>query len=123
MLRRAKTKTWAEVEKPFFMDNENVKKHVIPQSMMIGSYPHNIDGKLKMKNNWMACGVYMAVVNAMGSTVEQAQDRVYKTIDKINVASMMYRTDIGDRVIKKLPDLQQMGFASGWNLGDKKDKK
>jgi hypothetical protein len=35
----------------------------------------------------------------------------------------MYRTDIGDRVIKKLPDLQQMGFASGWNLGDKKDKK
>jgi phosphoribosylamine--glycine ligase len=115
----SKNKTWAEVEKPFFMDNENVKKHVIPQSMMIGSYPHNIDGKLKMKNNWMACGVYMAVVNAMGNTVEQAQDRVYKTIDKINVASMMYRTDIGDRVIRKLPDLQQMGFATGWNLGDK----
>jgi phosphoribosylamine--glycine ligase len=107
--------TWEEVEKPFFTDNDTVKKHVIPQSMMIGSYPRNVDGKLVVKKDWMTCGTYFAIVTALGNTVEQAQNRVYKTIDKINVSSMMYRTDIGDRVIKKLPDLQKLGYAKDWN--------
>ena len=116
----SQNKTWDEVEKPFFMENDKIKKHIMPQSMMIGSYPHNEDGKLVMRKNWMTTGTYFAVVTALGNTVEQSMDRVYKTVDKIHVSSMMYRTDVGQRVINKLPDLQALGFAADWQATNSK---
>jgi phosphoribosylamine---glycine ligase len=106
-----KQKNWESVERPIFMENENVKRHLMPQSMMQDSYLHK---DKSMKKDWMTCGTYFGIMTALGDTVEQSMSRVYKTIDKVHVAQMQYRDDIGERVINKLSDLQKLSFAKEW---------
>lgn len=44
---------------------------------------------------------YVLYVTGMGSTVQQARERVYGLVEKITIPKMFYRTDIGSRFIRK----------------------
>jgi phosphoribosylamine-glycine ligase len=55
------------------------------------------------------------VVSGVADTVEKSAEKPYKIIDKLIFPnSVMYRTDAGCRVIKQLPELQAMGYATEW---------
>jgi phosphoribosylamine-glycine ligase len=56
-------------------------------------------------------GEYVLVASGLGKTVAQAQKKVYGAIKKIHFPNKMYRTDIGDKVIKSLPELHGFGYA------------
>lgn len=68
-------------------------------------------------------GDYALVMSGTGPTVKAAKDVTYKRIKELIVPnSPMYRTDIGDRLAKQLPDLQRHGYALGleFKMGERK---
>ena len=79
-----------------------------------GKGPAMVDGEVKLNQPMLVtAGSYVCTVNGTGKTIEEARDKCYKTIDKkIEIPnSIMYRTDIGKRLEKQLPDLQEMGYC------------
>jgi len=62
---------------------------------------------------YVTAGDYVLTVTGTGDTVEKAKDKCYKTIkEKVSIPnSTMYRTDIGDRLEKQLPDLHKNGLC------------
>lgn len=78
---------------------------------MRGKGPMMKDGRVAEGQTYETSGEYVAVVTALGKSVNHARKRVYRTIDKIHFPDMMYRTDIGCKVIKALPRLHDAGFA------------
>ena len=54
-----------------------------------------------------------------GDTVFAAKQTCYRRLKQINLPnSPMWRTDIGDRLAKQLPKLQDHGFAAGMSFSD-----
>jgi phosphoribosylamine-glycine ligase len=77
----------------------------------------------KVKENvpmYVTAGDYVCTVVGMGNTVKKSMDKAYKIIkDKIEIPnSVMYRTDIGEKVCKNLPELQEHGYAVGVEIGE-----
>ena len=65
----------------------------------------------------VGAGDYLCVVSAKGETVSQAQSRAYKRVEKFVIPnSLMYRTDIGQRLKKQLPILHSQGYATDLNF-------
>ena len=62
---------------------------------------------------YVTSGSYVATVSGVGCTVEDASDKAYKTIKKkIDIPnSVMYRTDIGERLEEQLDELHKMGYC------------
>jgi phosphoribosylamine--glycine ligase len=79
--------------------------------VMRGTGPQMKGGKVVDAPTYETSGEYVMVATALGKTVEAARKRVYRTIDKVHFADMMYRTDIGVKVQKNLPKLQVYGYA------------
>jgi hypothetical protein len=68
-------------------------------------------------------GDYVLVMSGIGENVRSARDVVYRRLKKLIVPnSPMYRTDIGDRLSKQLPDLQAKGYATGMQFSASKPK-
>jgi len=84
---------------------------VHPVDMMIGKGPAMQDGKVVDKPIYQTSGEYVMVVTGLGKTVSKAKDKVYGAVDKIKFSNMIVRNDVGDGVIKKLPELHKFGYA------------
>jgi len=66
------------------------------------------------KGGLETAGTYVMVVTGLGDSVSAARDDAYATIKEIKwPGDMMYRTDIGERLKKELPLLQEFGYAEG----------
>ena len=61
---------------------------------------------------YLTAGTYPAVATATGKTVTKARERVYKTVKSLHWPNIMYRSDIGVKVIEKLPQVQKFGYAT-----------
>ncbi len=62
----------------------------------------------------LTAGSYVLVASGTGDSVQQARRQAYRTLDKIQIpASPFWRPDIGQRLKKQLPDIQQHGYATG----------
>lgn len=86
-----------------------------PAEMMLGAAPELEGGKLVQAPMMVTAGSYVGVVSGIGKTVTDAVDHAYDNLSKLEFAnSPMYRTDIGKRVVKQLPDLQAMGYMTAW---------
>ena len=49
-----------------------------------------------------------------GKTVSEAKEAAHKVVKSLEIPnSVIYRTDIGDRLEEQLPSLQTLGFAEG----------
>jgi hypothetical protein len=60
-------------------------------------------------------------MTATGETVRAATKLAYDRLKELTVPnSPMYRTDIGDRLRKQLPELQAKGYATGMAYNVKK---
>jgi phosphoribosylamine---glycine ligase len=61
-------------------------------------------------------GDYVLVMTALGNTIQTARRKVYSRLERVKKrmpGSPMYRTDIGQRLITQLPELQKHGYAKG----------
>lgn len=101
---------------PIYGITSKNRKHIQPSSLKQGKFIDRIDDKIQETNGWVTSGSYCAVVVGSGSTIEDARDEAYGIIDDLSLSNMAYRTDIGEKTIEALPELQEHGFATGWNI-------
>lgn len=88
-------------------------EHVHPCEMMMGFAPRKVAGKFADVPMLVTAGDYVMVMSATGVDVKEATSTIYRRLKKLVVPnSPMYRTDIGQRLKKQLPDLQKMGYAA-----------
>lgn len=82
--------------------------------MMMGEAPQEIAGEVITMPSFVTAGDYCLVSTGTGSTVLEAKRESYKVLKKLSMPnSPMFRTDIGDRLKKQLPELQKFGYAKG----------
>ncbi len=63
---------------------------------------------------YCSAGGYLGVATGAGGTVRQAARGAYRVLDHLSMpASPFWRNDIGKRLAKDLPNLQEHGLASG----------
>lgn len=94
------------------MEKDSPNLH--PGEMMQGEAPHEVDGKIVSQPCLVAAGDYLLVASGVGSSVMESKKGAYRTLKGLSVPnSPMYRTDIGNRLKKQLPELQAMGYATG----------
>lgn len=87
--------------------------------VMWGKAPCEDSGRITEQALAVTAGDYVLVVSATGDTVYEAKQTCYRRLKQINLPnSPMYRTDIGDRLAKQLPKLQDHGFAAGMSFSD-----
>lgn len=80
-------------------------------SVMKGRGPKMKDGKVVDSEIYQTTGEYVMVATGLGKNIEKSRETVYDTIDQVKFPNMMYRTDIGEKVQKYLPDLHEAGYA------------
>ena len=70
-------------------------------------------GAMKKKGKLVTSGSdgIVAKVTATGRSVDEAQNRVYRTLDNIKGIDLFYRDDIGKRVPKELRKLKEWGWV------------
>ena len=79
-----------------------------------GNAPAMVDGSVGRRDLFVTSGNYVLTASGTGSTVDAAREKAYGLLKKIEVPnSPMWRTDIGKKLEKQLPQLRSMGFAGG----------
>jgi phosphoribosylamine--glycine ligase len=101
---------------PVYGVTEKNEKYISPQSVKVQRMPAMEGDKLTEKDIWATTGDYVAVVTALGKTVQQASKRVYDTIKEIHIPDMMYRDDVPE-IESDILDLQAMGYATEFEYG------
>ena len=90
--------------------------NIHPCEMMLGSAPMLVNGKLKEGPMLVTAGDYVLVTTGAEDTVCEAIDSAYKVLKGLEIPnSPIYRNDIGKRLEKQLPLLQDLGYATAWN--------
>lgn len=80
-----------------------------------GKAPQERGGKIETVDMVVTCGDYVCVATGTDFSVEGACKRAYRATKKIEIPnSPGWRTDIGKKMEKQLPELQDMGYAEGW---------
>jgi phosphoribosylamine--glycine ligase len=79
--------------------------------VMRGKGPVWEGGKIVERPTYETAGTYIAVATALGKTVAQAREKVYKTVKAVKWPDKIYRDDIGEKVIDKLKDMHRFGYA------------
>lgn len=87
---------------------------VHPLEMMMGEAPVEKNGVIAPEKMLVTAGDYILVGSGTGKTVTEAKRSAYRVLKSLSIPnSPMYRTDIGNRLKKQLPELQRNGFAMG----------
>jgi phosphoribosylamine--glycine ligase len=108
-----KTKVEDMVGVPLQGVTSSMASRLHPCSVMMGSAPTDVDGKVVDQPCWMTAGDYVLVGTGLGDSVRQARERALKVLEKIQApASPFWRKDIGERLKTQLPEVQKHGFAS-----------
>lgn len=88
------------------------------QQVQRDDVPRILGSKLVDTEMTLTAGVYPLVVTGTGVNVESAVKSAMTTVKQISWPSnVMHRIDIGRRLKKDLPKLQQFGFARGMSYG------
>jgi phosphoribosylamine---glycine ligase len=67
-----------------------------------------------IKAKYASAGMIIGVATKTGATVQEAARKAYKELDQLSMpASPFWRPDIGDKLKKELPVLQEHGYAKG----------
>jgi phosphoribosylamine--glycine ligase len=97
---------------PIYGITPELENHIHPCEMMLATAPDQ--ETLEPCDIPATAGDYVLVMTATGKTVREARHVVYDRLKQLNVPNnAMYRTDIGDRLRKQLPQLQAHGYATG----------
>ena len=100
---------------PIYGLSTSLWPHVHYCEVMQGTAPLEVsEGSIVDSPMPVTAGDYVLVMTATGETVRQAKRTVYQRLERLIVPnSPMWRTDIGDRLAKHLPKIQEHGFAKG----------
>lgn len=97
---------------PLYGMKPSIEASVHPCEMMLGSAPHEVNGKITDLPCLTTAGDYVLVATGVGPTVSAAKAKAYRVLKELTLPnSPMYRTDIGNRLRKQLPELQTNGYA------------
>lgn len=97
---------------PLYGVTKGMMPHIHPCQMMATIAPHSTPDGIKDKKCLGTAGDYVLVATGSGDTVKQSAIRAYAILDKLDMPnSPMWRTDIGKRLKKQIPALQQHGYA------------
>ncbi len=89
-------------------------EHVHPAQMMLGEAPQQINGKFVNVPMMVTAGDYVLIMTGTGDDVKASTAGAYRHLQQLIMPnSPMYRTDIGKRLRKQLPELHKMGYARG----------
>jgi phosphoribosylamine---glycine ligase len=81
--------------------------------VMAGTAPTKTANGIVEAPALVTAGDYVLVMTGVGETVSQASGRAYRGLDRLTCPnSPMYRTDIGRRLKKELPELHKKGYAT-----------
>ena len=69
------------------------------------------DGKVIDEEIYKTSGAYVLVATGLGKTIEAARKSVYGAVEDVKFKDRMYRTDLGEKIVKVLPELQKFGYA------------
>jgi phosphoribosylamine--glycine ligase len=83
-----------------------------PCELMLGE-SYGDSGKIEPM--MVSAGDYLAVITGTGKTISKAKDHAYSNLKEFEIPnSPIFRTDIGNRLEKQLPELQKYGYAESW---------
>ena len=100
---------------PLYGINEDNIEHIHLGSVKAGKAPHIFGENIKDKPCFVSAGPYLAIPVGLGHTVKAAQKKAYALLDELSIPdSPLYRTDIGDKLEKWIPELQKHGYATEW---------
>lgn len=68
-------------------------------------------GKVVEAETFQTTDEYVLITTALGSTIKQARDKVYRTIDGIKIPDMIFRNDAGEKVEAALPAMHKAGVG------------
>lgn len=97
------------------------RHHLHPCEMMAGEAWQEVSGQMLKMPCLMTAGDYVLCMTATGTTVQDTRRKVYRRLEAIKKrmpGSPMYRTDIGLRLARQLPDLQKLGYAKNLTFSD-----
>jgi phosphoribosylamine--glycine ligase len=97
-----------DTDNPYFED-------IQPCDVMSGKAPAMEGDEVVEKRMLVSTGDYLAVCTGTGDDVKAAKKQAYKCVESMEIPnSVGYRTDIGDRLKKDIPVLQDYGFCESW---------
>ena len=97
---------------PLYGVSDRNFNNIHPCQMQLGVCPVDSDKGVVNKPSLMTAGDYILVASATGDTVRKSADAAYRLIESLEMpASPMWRTDIGNRLARQIPKLQDVGFA------------
>ena len=98
---------------PIYGVTEMLRPHLHPCEMMLAVCPSEVNGKIMDVPMPATAGDYVLVMSGTGMSVRAAKRAVYRRLERLIVPnSPMWRTDIGDRLARQLPELNRHGFAT-----------
>lgn len=97
-------------------DDNEYRDFLAPCETESGYAPAMEEDRLVLtKRLLVSAGDYLCVATGIGGSVREAQAEAYKAARSIEVPdNLMYRTDIGDKLKKAIPALQEHGYAEDW---------
>ncbi len=99
---------------PIYGIKPSITSFLHPCEVMAGMAPMQVGNKIETKPMYVTAGDYIMVCSGTGSTILQAKEQAYRVLKNIEIPnSPMYRTDIGNRLKKQLPQIQSLGYATG----------
>lgn len=95
-----------------------LKPSILPNchlcEMRMGTAPTDIKGKVMDAPIPVTAGDYLLVMTGTGPNVKSAKSQAYSRLKSLMTpGSPGYRTDIGNRLKRQIPELQKHGYAHG----------
>lgn len=102
----------------YHLDDDNpYRDYLAPSDVMEGTAPVMESDEIVDKRLLVSTGDYLVIATGCADDVVSAQREAYKAVESIEIPnSVGYRTDIGDRLHKELPHLQEFGFCTDWKM-------
>ena len=88
------------------------ESYLYPQAVKRQVHPEMDGEKIVEREIWSTAGDYLMVVTGTGKTVRQACTRAYDTVHEIQVADLIYRDDVGEKLEEEIPKLQLHDYAT-----------
>ena len=84
--------------------------------VMLGEMPDEEDGQIVYKQGPVTCGDYVLVATGTDFDIHGARKRVKRALKTIEIPnSPGWRDDIGEKLERDLPVLQELGYALEWH--------
>lgn len=84
--------------------------------VMLGDVPDEEDGEIVHKKGPVTCGDYVLVATGTDFDIHGAQKRAKRALKTIEIPnSPGWRDDIGEKLERDLPVLQELGYALEWH--------